>query len=124
MSIFNKHYYEAKKLGEKIGWSQAEIHVHTIDCAVDEITKLTRELVDVFNSSYHEEIEQAVLAGINTTHRTIQAEFWNGMKNVMLKYSQQDETMFFDPRNLHCREITRRMAIAFSDTDYAKEESV
>lgn len=121
MSVFTKHYCEAKKLGEKIGWTQSQINEHAVAEAQEEITNLTRELVDAFNSSYLREAEQAILEGINRSHRTLQAEFWAGMKNVMVKYSQQDKSVFFDGRNEHCRDMTRRMSKAAFDPDYDQQ---
>ena len=113
MSIYHKHYAEAKKLGEKIGWSQTEINAHAVDGVQVEISELMGQLVDAFiNTSPDEITEAGILHGINKSHRYLQAEFWTGMINVMRNYSEQDENMFFDGRNRHCRDILKRMVEA------------
>jgi len=112
MSIYRKHYAEAKELGEQIGWSQSEINAHATAGAQNEIASLMKQLVDAFNTSADETTEAGMLQGINKSHRYLQAEFWTGMINVMRKYSEQDENMFFDGRNIHCRKMLKRMVEA------------
>lgn len=111
MSLFTKHYYKAKKLGETIGWTHEQINEHAVTEAKEELTNLMRKVVDAFNcTAYKTEAAAAILDGINTSHRQLQAEFWEGMIKVMDKYSQQDEHQFFDGRNANYRELIGRMA--------------
>ncbi len=124
MSLFTKHYYKAKELGEKIGWTHEQINEHAVTEAKEELTNLMREVVDAFNcTAYKTEAAAAMLDGINTSHRHLQAEFWDGMIKMMSMYSQQEDR-FFDARNEVYKVIIGRMAKVALDPDYGKEESV
>lgn len=124
MSLFSKHYYKAKELGEKIGWTHEQINEHAVTEAKEELTNLVREVVDAFNcTAYKTEAAAAILDGINTSHRQLQAEFWEGMIKMMSMYSQQEDR-FFDGRNEVYKVIIGRMAKVAFDPDYGKEESV
>ena len=119
MSIPMNNYLESKKLGEEVGWNSDLIHAHANAKTIDDVSNLMRKLVDAFNASGSSDVViEGMLDGINRSHRHLQYEFWNNFIVLMDKYSSQDEDRFFDGRNLVCRQMTQRMALASCDTKY------
>lgn len=93
--------------GDKVTYEQKRdmLHKHI----VSEVSNRTKELVDAFNGSHSESVIDGMLQGIVGSHRYLQGEFWIGMRKLVEKYSQLDESMYFDGRNQFARQMCERM---------------
>lgn len=109
MTIYTEYYNKSKKLGEKFGWSQEEILSYAEEKAQDKLAQMMTDLVNEFNSTQNEFAIKGFLLGLNKSHRYLQSEFWSGMVQMMELYVNQDETMFFDGHNIHCKDMIKRM---------------
>jgi hypothetical protein len=76
-------------------------------------TDMFRETIEQANSSYDREFEAAMLEAIQTTHRTIQSEFWLRMLKVIDAVAKAD-SCYFDPRNAWTKEVCERMIFSYT----------
>lgn len=75
--------------------------------------EMFKQTIDQANSSYDREFEAAMLEAIQTTHRTIQSEFWLRMLKVIDAVAKAD-SCYFDPRNAWTKEVCERMIFSYT----------
>lgn len=111
MSIAMDVWNEAKK-HEDLFDSSIERNAYVRDQIIEKVQELMEQVVEQTNCSYMDEVIEGMLLGVNKSHRYRQQEFWNAMATLCRKYSNQEETRYFDGRNIQSKELTKRMADA------------
>ena len=76
-------------------------------------TDMFRETIDQANSSYEPEFVAAMVAAIQTSHKTTQSYFWLRMLKVIDAVAKAD-SCHFDPRNAWTKEVCERMIFSYT----------
>lgn len=74
---------------------------------MEEAEDLFSRSIDIFNGD-EQLAQEAFLNALTKTHRTIQANFWNGIFNMAKKYSELPDH-YFDPRNIYSKALCKEM---------------
>ena len=103
---------------QEFGWAvAAELNAIQSEMVKDVLNNdwvdMFRETIDQANSSYEPEFVAAMVAAIQTSHKTTQSEFWLRMLKVIDAVAKAD-SCYFDPRNAWTKEVCERMTFSYT----------
>lgn len=111
MTLKERIYEDSKKITAFVQ-DRDEAFAMSNDCAVDEIRKAMRELVEVINGIDSKLVTKGIFEGILQSHRYLQSEFWMAFHKAMEQYAV---TEYKDGRNEWAVDAVGRMVKAYND---------
>lgn len=72
------------------------------------IQPLVEQLCKELNGGDHKRIARALLDAVNHEHRYLQSTFFQALWLFFGAYGKQDESRYFDGRNVHCKGMAKK----------------